>query len=192
MDFSVNRSCSVQKAIYKDLTSTFRASWYSARLSWTLVLTWVSPFVQDKTKSFFFCWQLCTSSTNQEHPTVSRPKQGLSVTRPRGFDKSCPSTKYILFNSLLIINANRRDVTRLCLNRPAESDHAYIHPRPILSAKRVISRVCRTPSLPTHTMTGQFRPHIYQARLHLLSLCLSLSLLIVFVSCKFYSQNGGK
>ena len=72
---------------------------------------------RQKTKQKF-CWQLCTSSTNQEHPTVSRQMQGLSVTRPRGFDKSCPSTKYILFNSLLIINANRRDVTRLCLNRP--------------------------------------------------------------------------
>ena len=32
----------------KDLTCTFRASCYSARLSWALVITWVSPFVQDK------------------------------------------------------------------------------------------------------------------------------------------------
>ena len=30
------------------LTCTFRASRYIARLSWALVLTWVSPFIQDK------------------------------------------------------------------------------------------------------------------------------------------------
>ena len=28
----------------------FRARCYSTRLSWALVLTWVSPFVQDKNK----------------------------------------------------------------------------------------------------------------------------------------------
>ena len=33
------------------LTCTFRTSCYSTRLSWTLVLTWVNPFVQDKKKS---------------------------------------------------------------------------------------------------------------------------------------------
>ena len=33
--------------INKGLTCTFRASCCSARLSWELVLTWVSPFVQD-------------------------------------------------------------------------------------------------------------------------------------------------
>ena len=37
----------------KDLTCTFRASCYSARLSWALVLTWVSPFVQDKNVGFW-------------------------------------------------------------------------------------------------------------------------------------------
>ena len=31
----------------KGLTCTFRASCYSVCLSWALVLTWVSPFVQD-------------------------------------------------------------------------------------------------------------------------------------------------
>ena len=35
-------------SIYKDLTCIFRASCYSAHLSWVLVLTWISPFVQDK------------------------------------------------------------------------------------------------------------------------------------------------
>ena len=34
--------------MYKDLSCTFRASCYSARLSWALVVTWVSPFVQNK------------------------------------------------------------------------------------------------------------------------------------------------
>ena len=34
--------------ISKDLTCTFRAICHSARLSWMLVLTWVSPFVKDK------------------------------------------------------------------------------------------------------------------------------------------------
>ena len=37
----------------KDLTCTFRVSFYSARLSWALVLTWVSPFVQDKKVGYF-------------------------------------------------------------------------------------------------------------------------------------------
>ena len=32
----------------KDLTCTFRASCYSARFSWALVLTWVSHFVNNK------------------------------------------------------------------------------------------------------------------------------------------------
>ena len=32
----------------KGLTCTFRASCYSACLSWALVLTWVIPFIQDK------------------------------------------------------------------------------------------------------------------------------------------------
>ena len=39
---------SIYLSISKGLTCTFRASCYSARLSWALVLTWVSPFVQDK------------------------------------------------------------------------------------------------------------------------------------------------
>ena len=36
----------------KGLTCTFRASCYSACLSWALVLTWVSSFVQDKKLGF--------------------------------------------------------------------------------------------------------------------------------------------
>ena len=43
--------------IYKGLACTFRAGCYSTRLSWMLVLTWVSSFVQDKlmiTKWFVF------------------------------------------------------------------------------------------------------------------------------------------
>ena len=32
----------------KGLIYTFRACCYSTRLSWALVLTWVSPFIQDK------------------------------------------------------------------------------------------------------------------------------------------------
>ena len=48
-------SCMHITVIYntiKGLMCTFRASCYSARLSWALVLTWVSPFVQDKNVGF--------------------------------------------------------------------------------------------------------------------------------------------
>ena len=38
----------IQYNTIKGLACTFRASRYSARLSWALVLTWVSPSVQDK------------------------------------------------------------------------------------------------------------------------------------------------
>ena len=38
------------------LTYTFGASCYNARLSWALVLTWVSPFVQDKKKELSLGW----------------------------------------------------------------------------------------------------------------------------------------
>ena len=41
-------------SIYKGLTCTFRESCYSARLSWALVLTWVSPFVQRKEGNVLF------------------------------------------------------------------------------------------------------------------------------------------
>ena len=40
-------SCTTMQKI-KRLTCTFRASCYSTHLSWTLDLTWVSPFVQNK------------------------------------------------------------------------------------------------------------------------------------------------
>ena len=51
-----NRNCHYCFPIYgasinqsiKGLTCTFRASCYSARLSWALLLTYVSPFVRDK------------------------------------------------------------------------------------------------------------------------------------------------
>ena len=36
----------IQYNTIKGLTSTFRSSCYSARLSWALVLTWVSPFTK--------------------------------------------------------------------------------------------------------------------------------------------------
>ena len=39
---------SIYISIYKDLMCTFRASCYSARLSWALVLSLVSPYVKDK------------------------------------------------------------------------------------------------------------------------------------------------
>ena len=39
---------SIYLSIYKGLTCTFRARCYSASLLWALVLTWVSPPVQDK------------------------------------------------------------------------------------------------------------------------------------------------
>ena len=42
--------------LVNDLTCTFRTSCYSARLSWALVLTWVSPFVQDKIVGFGFIY----------------------------------------------------------------------------------------------------------------------------------------
>ena len=40
----------------KDLTCTFRASCYSGHLSWALVLTWVSHFVQDEKKVGVLGW----------------------------------------------------------------------------------------------------------------------------------------
>ena len=49
---TLSRYLSVCLFIYKDLMCTFRASCYSARLSWALVLTRVSPFVQDKKVGF--------------------------------------------------------------------------------------------------------------------------------------------
>ena len=41
-------------SISKDLTCTFRATCYSARLSWAIVLTWVSPFVRLTTKGLLY------------------------------------------------------------------------------------------------------------------------------------------
>ena len=48
-------SASLNKTSQLGLTCIFRASCYSARLSWALVLTWVSPFVHDK-KSVGLGW----------------------------------------------------------------------------------------------------------------------------------------
>ena len=51
---SINVACGEYNictmVVVKDLTCTFRASCYSARLSWALVLTWVSHFIKDKKK----------------------------------------------------------------------------------------------------------------------------------------------
>ena len=56
--------------VEQGLTCTFRSSCYSARLSWALVLTWVSPFVQDK-KRLGLGWErsgyLATTVTLKEH-----------------------------------------------------------------------------------------------------------------------------
>ena len=51
-------------SIYKDLTCTFRASCYSARLSWVLVLTWVNFFTETKIQL------AADGSLNIHHPTV--------------------------------------------------------------------------------------------------------------------------
>ena len=45
-----DRLCEVKKG----LTCTFRARCLRTRLSWALVLTWVIPFVQDKTNKVGF------------------------------------------------------------------------------------------------------------------------------------------
>ena len=50
--YQVSLTTSNRISIYKVITRTFIASCYSARLSWALVLTWVSPFVQDKKLGF--------------------------------------------------------------------------------------------------------------------------------------------
>ena len=76
---------------------------YSARLSWALVLTWVSPIVQDKNKRWGLGWEESRLSHNDIRAegalppsitVIARNVMKLLITKLRAF---CPVTKFIYY-----------------------------------------------------------------------------------------------